>query len=65
VRRAELENREINIRVVYVDVSGRMVLGQESAAIRELVYDLLSKDRRRFCSILPTCITSTARVWVL
>ena len=33
--------------VTIVDISGRMVLGPENAAIRELVYDLLSKGHRK------------------
>jgi anti-sigma B factor antagonist len=38
--------REID-GVAIVDVSGRIVLGEESAALRDLVYDLLSKGRKK------------------
>jgi anti-anti-sigma factor len=30
-----------------VDISGRIVLGEESAALRDLVGDLLSKEHRQ------------------
>ncbi len=33
--------------VTIVDISGRIVLGEESAALRDLVRDLLSKEHRR------------------
>src|SRR6267142_3518539 len=33
--------------VTIVDISGRIVLGEESAALRELVCDLLSKEHRK------------------
>jgi len=33
--------------VTIVDISGRIVLGEESAALRELVCDLLSKGHRK------------------
>ncbi len=33
--------------VTIVDISGRIVLGEESAALRDLVYDLLSKGHRQ------------------
>ena len=33
--------------VTIVDISGRIVLGEESAALRELVCDLLSKGHKR------------------
>jgi anti-sigma B factor antagonist len=44
-------NMTTNIRkvrdVTVVDISGRIVLGEESAALRELVCDLLSKEHRK------------------
>ena len=33
--------------VTIVDISGRIVLGEESAALRELVHDLLSKGHKK------------------
>jgi anti-sigma B factor antagonist len=33
--------------VIIVDIGGRIVLGEESAALRELIYDLLSKGHRK------------------
>ena len=33
--------------VTIVDISGRIVLGEESAALRDLVCDLLSKGQDR------------------
>jgi anti-sigma B factor antagonist len=33
--------------VTIVDISGRIVLGEESAALRDLVCDLLSKGRKK------------------
>jgi hypothetical protein len=33
--------------VTIVDISGRIVLGEESAALRELVCDLISKGHRK------------------
>jgi anti-sigma B factor antagonist len=33
--------------VAIVDISGRIVLGPESAAIREVVYDLLNKGHKK------------------
>jgi len=33
--------------VTIVDISGRIVLGEESAALRDLVRDLLSKEHRQ------------------
>ena len=33
--------------VTIVDISGRIVLGEERAALRDLVYDLLSKGHRQ------------------
>jgi len=47
----EAMNMTTNIRkvrdVTVVDISGRIVLGEESAALRELVCDLLSKEHRK------------------
>ena len=44
-------NMTTNIRqvggVTIVDISGRIVLGEESAALRDLVLDLLSKEHRQ------------------
>jgi len=44
-------NMTTNIRqvggVTIVDISGRIVLGEESAALRDLVGDLLSKEHMR------------------
>ena len=44
-------NMTTNIRqvgaVTIVDISGRIVLGEESAALRDLVCDLLSKGHRQ------------------
>jgi len=47
--------------VTIVDISGRIVLGEESAALRDLVCDLLGKDRRRFYSTLGTLINRQCR----
>src|ERR1700720_5050373 len=33
--------------VTIVDINGRIVLGEECAALRELVYDLLSKGHKK------------------
>ncbi|HXY24149.1 MAG TPA: STAS domain-containing protein [Candidatus Acidoferrum sp.] len=33
--------------VTIVDISGRIVLGEESAALRKLVYDLLNKGHKK------------------
>jgi anti-sigma B factor antagonist len=47
----EAMNMTTNIRklggVTIVDISGRIVLGEESAALRDLVCDLLSKEHRQ------------------
>jgi anti-sigma B factor antagonist len=44
-------NMTTNIRqvggVTIVDISGRIQLGEESAALRDLVYDLLSKGHKK------------------
>ena len=44
-------NMTINTRqmgdVIVVDISGRIVLGEESAALRGLVHDLLSREHRK------------------
>ena len=44
-------NMTTNIRkvggVTIVDISGRIQLGEESAALRDLVYDLLSKGQKQ------------------
>jgi len=34
-------------RVTIVDISGRIVLGEESAALRDLVCDILSKGHKK------------------
>ena len=39
-------NRQVG-GVTIVDISGRIVLGEESAALRELVCDLLSKGHKK------------------
>jgi hypothetical protein len=45
-------NMTINTRltgdVTIVDISGRIVLGEESAALRGLVHDLLSREHKKF-----------------
>lgn len=47
--------------VAIVDISGRIVLGEESAALRELVHDLLSKGHRKILFNLGdvNCIDSS------
>jgi hypothetical protein len=49
--------------VTIVDSSGRIQLGGESAALRDLVCDLQAGDPRRFCLILAMTIILTAQVW--
>jgi len=39
--------RQVGAGVTVVDISGRIVLGEESAALRELVCDLLNKEHRK------------------
>jgi len=39
--------RQVGAGVTVVDISGRIVLGEESAALRELVCDLLNKGYRK------------------
>jgi len=39
--------RQVGAGVTVVDISGRIVLGEESAALRELVCDLLNKGHRK------------------
>jgi hypothetical protein len=46
--------------VTIVDVSGRIVLGEESATVRDVISDLLSRGYKHICSILAPSITSTA-----
>jgi anti-sigma B factor antagonist len=41
-----MSTRELG-SVIIVDISGRIVLGEESAALRNLVRDLLSKGHRK------------------
>ena len=43
-----------------VDISGQIVFGEESAAMRVLVCDLLGEGHRKIRLISPTSITSTA-----
>ena len=50
--------------VTIVDISGRIVLGDESAALRDLVRLLFSR-RHKADSILPMSIPSTERVWAI
>ncbi len=51
--------------VTIVDISGRIVLGEESAALRDLVCDLLSKGHKKILLILAMSITSTAQAWAI
>ena len=39
--------RQVGAGVTVVDISGRIVLGEESAALRQLVCDLLNKEHRK------------------
>jgi anti-sigma B factor antagonist len=53
-------NRQVG-GVTIVDISGRIVLGEESAAVRDMICDLLSKGHKQICSILALSNTSIAR----
>jgi hypothetical protein len=51
--------------VTIVDVSGRIVLGKESAALRALILDLLTHGHKQILLNLGTWIISTVRAWAI